>query len=61
MQQYKNSKAKRIGELENKMKDLEILENIDLNKILTELRDRDKKIARLDVVDKEFNERMGTV
>ena len=61
MQQYKNSKAKRIGELENKMKDLEILENIDLNKILTELRDRDKKIARLDVVDKEFNDRMETV
>ena len=43
------------------MKDLEILENIDLNKILTELRDRDKKIARLDVVDKEFNDRIDTV
>ena len=61
LQQYKNSKAKRIGELENKMKDLEILENIDLNKILSELRDRDKKIARLDIVDKEFNDRMSTV
>jgi cell shape-determining protein MreC len=29
------------------MKDLEILENIDLNKILTELKSRDKKIASL--------------
>lgn len=29
------------------MKDLEILENIDLNKILTELRNRDKKIQYL--------------
>lgn len=43
------------------MKDLEILENIDLTKILTELRDRDKKIERLDMVDKEFNERIDTV
>lgn len=47
LQQYKNTKSKRIDELENKMKDLEILENIDLNKILTELRNRDKKIQYL--------------
>lgn len=40
------------------MKDLEILENIDLNKILEELKNRDKKIARLDIVDKSFNERI---
>lgn len=29
------------------MKDLEILENIDLNKILTELKSRDNRIALL--------------
>ena len=40
------------------MKDLEILENIDLNKIHEELKNRDKKIARLDIVDKSFNERV---
>ena len=61
LQQYKNSKSKRIGELENKMKDLEILENIDLQKILSELKDRDKKIAQLSVVDREFKDRMGSV
>lgn len=33
------------------MKDLEILENIDLNKILEEIRMRDTKIVRLDKVD----------
>lgn len=44
LEQYKKNKAKRIGELESKMKDLEILENIDLNKVLDELRNRDKKI-----------------
>lgn len=61
LQQYKNSKSKRIGELENKMKDLEILENIDLQKILSELKDRDKKIEQLSVVDREFKDRMGSV
>lgn len=40
------------------MKDLEILENIDLEKILSEMRSRDKKIERLQVVDDEFNNRM---
>lgn len=48
LQQYKNSKSKRIDELENKMKDLEILENIDLNRILSELKSRDRKITALD-------------
>ena len=40
------------------MKDLEILENIDLSKILEEIRTRDNKINRLDKVDQSFNERI---
>lgn len=44
---YKNSRSKRVDELERKMKDLEILENIDLNKILAELKNRDKRIDNL--------------
>jgi hypothetical protein len=36
-----------MDELESKMKDLEILENIDLNRILAELKHRDKKIVQL--------------
>ena len=42
------------------MKDLEILENIDLEKILSEMRLRDKQIERLSMVDEEFNNRMET-
>lgn len=38
------------------MKDLEILENIDLQKILLELQGRDKKIAQLSKVEHEFND-----
>ena len=44
---YKSTNQKKINELGDKMKDLEILENIDLDKILTEMRLRDKKIERL--------------
>ena len=33
------------------MQDLEILESLDLNKILDEIRQRDKKIVVLDKVD----------
>ena len=47
LQQYKASESKRTAELVNKMKDLEILENIDLNRILTELKSRDRKIDAL--------------
>lgn len=36
-----------MDELENKNKDLEILENIDLNRILNELKARDKRIENL--------------
>lgn len=36
-----------MDELENKNKDLEILENIDLNRILNELKSRDRRIENL--------------
>lgn len=40
------------------MQDLEILESLDLNKILEELRKKDRKILTLDRVDQNFNERL---
>lgn len=43
------------------MQDLEILESLDLNKILEELRQRDKKIVRLDKVDQNFNTRVEQI
>jgi len=49
---YEKLIEKLQGELENKMKDLEILENIDLNRILTELKSRDRKIEQLSAVDR---------
>jgi hypothetical protein len=40
------------------MKDLEILENIDLNRILTELKNRDKKIEELKLLNNEGKEHL---
>jgi len=41
-----------MDELENKNKDLEILENIDLNRILNELKTRDRRIENLHTENK---------
>jgi len=43
------------------MKDLEILENIDLNRILEELRNRDKKIEKLSAIDNDFKGRVDAI
>ena len=43
------------------MKDLEILENIDLQKILIEMQTRDKKILQLSKVENEFNDQVETM
>jgi predicted ATP-dependent serine protease len=58
LEEYKKNKSKRITELESKMKDLEILENLDLNKILEQLRNRDKKIVKLDRLEDSLNDRI---
>lgn len=58
LEEYKKNKAKRITELESKMKDLEILENLDLNKILEQLRSRDKRIVKLDRLEDSLNDRI---
>jgi hypothetical protein len=72
LQQYKNSKSKRLDELEGKVRQMEVMENIDLNKLLDELRMRDKKLkqlknmeynvgARINVIQKLNEKKVGTV
>jgi hypothetical protein len=51
LKRFKTSNTKQIAELKSKMKDREILENIDLQKVLTEMRRRDKKIESLQYID----------
>ena len=43
------------------MRDIEILENIDINKVLEELRTRDRKLHLLEKVDRNFNEKIDSL
>lgn len=54
LQQYKNNKSKRLDELESKVTQMKILENIDLNKLLDELRLRDRKLGQLTGIEKNL-------
>ena len=59
--QFKSAKSKQIEAMETKMKDVEILENIDLQKIIEELKSREAKLKRLSVENMNFNSRMEQV
>jgi hypothetical protein len=61
LQQYKNNKTKRLDELEGKVRQMEILENIDLNKLLDELRLRDRKLSQLTGIEKNLQGKMDAV
>ena len=61
LQQYKNNKSKRLDELEGKVRQMEILENIDLNKLLDELRLRDRKLSQLTGVEKNVQQKIDSI
>lgn len=61
LQQYKNNKSKRLDELESKVRQMEILENIDLNKLLDELRLRDRKLSQLTKIEKNLQGKINSV
>ena len=61
LQQYKNNKSKRLDELESKVRQMEILENIDLNKLLDELRLRDRKLSQLTKIEKNLETKISSI
>ena len=42
--QYKSNKSKRLDELEQKAREFEVLENVDLNKLLTMMERKEQRI-----------------
>ena len=46
--QYKNTKAKRLDELEGKAREFEVLENVDLTKLLSMLERKEQRIQALE-------------
>lgn len=61
LQQFKNNKSQRLQELEQRVRHLEVLENIDLRKVLEELRAREKALKNLQNLEVNFESRIDAV
>lgn len=61
LQQFKNNKSQRLQELEQRVRHLEVLENIDLRKVLEELRAREKALKNLQNLEVNFKSRIDAV
>ncbi len=53
MQQYKSTKVKRLDELEAKAKEFEVLENVDLTKLLSLIERKETRIRSLESTELE--------
>jgi hypothetical protein len=59
--QFKSAKSKQIEAMETKIRDVEILENIDLTKVIEELKSRETKLKVLSAENLTFNSRIDQV
>ena len=50
---------RQVESMEQKMREVEILENIDLQKVIDELQSRDKKLKHLTVQTSQANEKIA--
>lgn len=54
--QYRNTKSKRLDELETKAREFEVLSSVNLDKILSLLESKEKKIGELSRTDNQMND-----
>lgn len=59
--QYKNTKSKRLGELETRAREFEVLSSVSLTKILNLLESKESSIAELQTSTKTLTEKMGVI
>jgi hypothetical protein len=59
--QYKNTKSKRLEELESKAREFEVLSSVNLSKILSLLESKEKKINELTKNDGNINEYLAAI
>ncbi len=59
--QYKNTKSKRLDELESKAREFEVLSSVNLGKILSLLESKEKKINELTKNDGNINEYIAAI
>lgn len=56
MLQYKNTKSKRLDELETKAREFEVLSSVNLGKILSLLEKKDSRVNELERVKNNMDE-----
>lgn len=61
LSQYKTSKAQRLEELEGKVRKFEVMDNINLEKLIDALGKKEGQIQKLKEIEKTFNERIDLV
>lgn len=61
LSQYKTTKAQRLEELESKVRKFEVMENINLEKLIDALGKKERQITKLKDVEKNFNEKVEIV
>jgi len=59
LNQYKASKAQRLEELEGKVRKFEVLENINLEKMIDSMVTKEKEIKQLKAVENNFNSKLA--
>ena len=55
LNQYKTNKSQRLEELEGKVRKFEVMENINLEKLIDALSAKDKEINKLKDIEKNFD------
>ena len=58
MSQYKTSKAQRLDELEGKVRKFEVMDNINLEKLIDALGNKEKQIQKLKEIERTFTDRV---
>jgi hypothetical protein len=61
LSQYKTTKAQRLEELESKVRKFEVMENINLEKLIDALGNKEKQIIKLKDIEKNFNEKLDVI
>ncbi|CDW83349.1 UNKNOWN [Stylonychia lemnae] len=61
LNQYKTNKSQRLEELEGKVRKFEVLENINLEKLIDTLGSKEKEIMKLKDLEKNFDQRLHAI
>jgi len=59
--QYRSNKSKRLDELEQKAREFEVLENVDLHKLLGLMEKKEARVKDLEQVEENMHALLGSM